>query len=215
MQKIAASVGGHPVEMASASNITAIILAAGLSRRMHDGNKLLVDFKGQALLTHVVDALLESSLSDILVVTGHQADAIRQKLAGTELRFVHNPDYEKGLSTSLRCGIEAAPATAKGAVVCLGDMPLLKSTTINALLHAFEQQHSEKICMPVHQHKRGNPVLWPRRFFSSISQSSGDAGARWLIKNHPESVHEVAVNDMGIFRDIDTLEDLQGLQDTL
>ncbi|MCP3688540.1 MAG: NTP transferase domain-containing protein, partial [Gammaproteobacteria bacterium] len=89
-----------------------------------------------------------------------------------------------------------------------------KSSSVDALLHAFEEQHGDKICLPVYRQKRGNPVLWPHRFFSSINQSSGDAGARWLIKNHPESVHEVAVNDAGIFRDIDTLQDLQGLQDT-
>ncbi|MCP4494373.1 MAG: nucleotidyltransferase family protein [Gammaproteobacteria bacterium] len=215
MQKIVDSVGGHPVEMISASGITAIVLAAGLSRRMQERNKLLVDFKGHPLLRRVVDALLGSILTDIIMVTGYQADAIQHALADTALRFVHNADYEKGLSTSLQCGIKAVPATAKGAMICLGDMPLLKSTSIDALLQAFDEQHGDKICVPVYQHECGNPVLWPRRFFPSIRQSTGDIGARWLIKSHPESVHEVVVNDAGVLRDIDTLEDLQNSHDAL
>ncbi len=191
--------------------VAAIVLAAGLSRRMQASNKLLVNLKGRSLLTHVIDTLLASKLTDIIVVTGYQADAVQESLADANLRFVHNPDYEAGLSTSLRCGIEAVTVYTEGALICLGDMPLLETASIDALLQAFEEQNNYKICLPVYQQRRGNPVLWPRRFFPEIHKSSGDAGARWLIKNHSESVHEVPVNDEGIFRDIDTLEDLRVL----
>ncbi len=191
--------------------VAAIVLAAGLSRRMQASNKLLVNFKGRPLLTHAIDALLASRITDIIVVTGHQADAVQNTLTNPSLRFIHNPGYEEGLSTSLRRGLGAVPANTEGVLICLGDMPLLETASINTLLQAFEDQNGNKICLPVYQQKRGNPVLWPRQFFTEILQSSGDAGARWMIKNHPESVHEVPVNDEGIFHDIDTLEDLLAL----
>ncbi|MEE8387588.1 MAG: nucleotidyltransferase family protein [Acidiferrobacterales bacterium] len=191
--------------------IAGIVLAAGLSRRMEGVNKLLSKFRGRPLVAQVTDTLLASSVTDIIVVTGHQADLVRQTLTGGELRFVHNHRFEEGLSSSLCCGIEAVSPAAQGAMICLGDMPLVTGKLLDELICAFEAQNCAQICVPVTQGRRGNPVLWPRYFFPSILQSRGDAGARWLMELHPESVHEVPVDSEGILRDVDTLLDLEGM----
>jgi len=191
--------------------ITAIVLAAGLSRRMEGGNKLLGQFKGRPLITHVIDMLLASAVTDIVVVTGHQADLIQQVLMGDKLQFVHNHRFEEGLSSSLRCGIEAVSPAAQGAIICLGDMPLVTARLLDELIRAFEEQSCTKICVPAHLGKWGNPVLWPRHFFSSILQSCGDAGARWLMLRNPESIHEILIDSEEIFTDVDTLGDLEDM----
>jgi molybdenum cofactor cytidylyltransferase len=178
---------------------------------MEGSNKLLSKFRGRPLITQVTDPLLASGVTDIIVVTGYQADLIRQALMGEKLRFVHNHRFEEGLSSSLRCGIEAVSPVAQGAMICLGDMPLITGKLLDELICAFEAQNCARICVPVTRGRRGNPVLWPRYFFSSILQSRGDAGARWLMERHPESVHEVPVDSEGILRDVDTLLDLESM----
>lgn len=191
--------------------IAAIVLAAGLSRRMEGGNKLLGKFRGRPLVAHVTDTLLASTVADIVVVTGYQAGPVRKALTGNKLRFVHNHRFEEGLSSSLRCGIEAVSPAAQGAMICLGDMPLVTGKLLEELICAFGAQNCTSICVPITQGRRGNPVLWPRHFFPSILQSHGDAGARWLMERHPKSVHEVPVDSEGILRDVDTPHDLESL----
>lgn len=191
--------------------ITAIVLAAGLSRRMPDCNKLLSEIAGRALIAHVIDALSASSICEIVVVTGHDAKKIRQAAAGAKLRFVHNASFEEGLSSSLRSGLEAISPAAHGAMICLGDMPLLSAELLDGLIRIFEVQKGDKICVPVARGRRGNPVLWPRYFFPQILESRGDAGARWLMRQHPESVHEIPVQGEGVLRDVDTASDLQDM----
>ncbi len=191
--------------------ITAIVLAAGLSRRMEGSNKLLGKYRERPLITHVIDMLLASTVTDIIVVTGYQADLVKQVLTGDKLQFVHNHRFEEGLSSSLRCGIEAVSPAAQGAIICLGDMPLVTAKVLDELIRAFEEQSCTKICVPANQGKWGNPVLWPRHFFSSILQSCGDAGARWLMLRNPESIQEILINTEEIFTDVDTPGDLENM----
>ncbi len=192
-------------------SISAVVLAAGLSRRMPGCNKLLSEVGGRALIAHVIDALSASAVSEIVVVTGHDAEKIRRTAASAKLRFVHNALFEEGLSSSLRSGLEAVSPAAHGAMICLGDMPLLTGELLDRLIGIFEVQKGDKICVPVARGRRGNPVLWPRYFFPQILQSRGDAGARWLMRQHPESVHEIPVQGEGVLRDVDTESDLQDM----
>ncbi len=191
--------------------VAAIVLAAGLSRRMGDRNKLLCELDGIPLITHVINALLDSTVTEIVMVTGYDEDRIRQAVAGRKLRLVHNRQFTEGLSSSLRCGLEAVLSSAQGAMICLGDMPLATANLLDGLISAFEAQEGGKICVPVVQGRRGNPVLWPRRFFPQMLQSRGDAGARWLLQRHPEFVHEISVHHQGVLQDVDTLDDLKDL----
>ncbi len=194
------------------SRIAAIVLAAGRSTRMGVANKLLSDIEGAPMVRRVVQAALASHARPVLVVTGHQADEVRAALAGLDVAFVHNPDYAGGLSTSLKAGIATLPEAIEGAVVLLGDMPRVTADHIDRLIDAFATEQGRCICVPVHQGRRGNPVLWSSAFFPQMQQLGGDAGARTLLGAHPDRVREVDLATDAIFLDVDTPEALAKLR---
>ena len=184
--------------------VAAIVLAAGQSRRMGSVNKLLAEIAGKPMTTHVVDAAIASSASPVVVVTGHEPALLEEALAGRDVRFIHNPDFADGLSTSLRAGLTLLDADIDGAVVCLGDMPSVSADHINRLIAAFDPAAGHAIIVPTFNGKRGNPVLWHRRFFAQMSDVSGDVGARHLIGDNEGSLLEVAMDDDAILADLDT-----------
>ena len=190
-------------------NVAAIILAAGRSTRMGGPNKLLAEFRGKTLVRIVTEQALASKARDVIVVTGHQAGEVQKSLQGLKVKFVHNPDFAVGLAGSVKSGIAAVPDNADGAVVCLGDMPLIDAHLIDRLIEAFAPDSGSLIAVPVSDGRRGNPVLWSRRFFKELMTLDGDIGARHLITKHSETVAEVPVDGRGAFLDIDTPQALE------
>jgi len=162
---------------------------------------------GQAMVRHVVEAALASKAAPVLVVLGHQQHEVRQALRGLKVRFVVNPDHAQGLSTSLRAGLEALPAEAEGAVVCLGDMPRVSAGLIDRLIAAFAAA-GRRIVVPTWRGQRGNPVLWSRELFPAMQELAGDIGARQLILQHADAVAEVEAESDATLIDIDTPEAL-------
>ncbi len=191
--------------------IAALVLAAGQSRRMGAANKLLAEIDGKAMLARVLETVAESQCVKTLLVTGHEAEAVGALAARYKVPQVHNPDYEQGLSTSLKAGLAALGDDVDGAIVCLGDMPRLKPAALNGLIAAFNPVEGRAICVPTHEGKRGNPVLWGRRFFESMQELAGDVGAKHLIGEYAELVCEVPMDGSEIFLDVDTPEALARL----
>ncbi len=187
-----------------APRIAAVILAAGQSRRMGRVNKLLADIDGAPMVARIADAVGASSADPVVVVTGHQAERVRAALAGRDVTMVHNADFAQGLSTSLKCALAALDDEVDGAVVCLGDMPGVSAGHIDKLIAAFDPVEGRGICVPTFNGKRGNPVLWDRRYFGEIAEVAGDVGARHLIGEHADAVCEVAMGDDGVLTDLDT-----------
>jgi molybdenum cofactor cytidylyltransferase len=184
--------------------IAAIVLAAGLSSRMAPRNKLLLpDAHGTPMIARTVDAVLASHARPVLVVTGHMRGAIEAALAGRPVTIVPAPDYEKGLSASLRAGIAALPPEIGAALICLGDMPLVSASDIDTILDAYDATEGRLIVVPVHGGQRGNPVLWDRRFFAAMAALTGDSGARALIGLNSEYVAEIEFPTAGVVRDFD------------
>jgi molybdenum cofactor cytidylyltransferase len=193
----------RPADVARAPAIAAIVLAGGLSSRM-GRNKLTASLDGKPLLRHVVEAAVDSHAAETIVATGNDAQQVRAALAGLSVRFVHNDDYRQGLSTSLKAGVAAVPPEFDGAVVMLGDMPGIVSALIDRLIAAFDPEEGRAICVATHAGKRGNPVLWARRFFPDILALEGDVGAKHLIAANDDAVCEVEASDDGPLVDIDT-----------
>jgi molybdenum cofactor cytidylyltransferase len=125
---------------------------------------------------------------------------------------VHNPDYADGISGSVKAGIAAVPGEADGAVVCLGDMPQVDAALIDQLIAAFDPEKGALAVVPVFDGRRGNPVLWSRRFFPDLMAIEGDVGARHLIGRYNEAVVEVPVTGNGALVDVDTPEALRGVK---
>jgi molybdenum cofactor cytidylyltransferase len=190
-------------------NVAAIILAAGRSTRMGGPNKLLAELSGKKLVRIAAEQALASKASEVVVVTGHQADLVEQALAGLKVKFIRNPDFAGGLASSVKAGISAVSAEVDGAVVCLGDMPLIDAGLIDRLIDAFAPDRGNLIAVPVAEGRRGNPVLWSRRFFRELMTLDGDIGARHLIARHAEAVAEVPVEGESAFLDIDTPQALE------
>jgi len=190
-------------------NVAVIVLAAGRSTRMGGPNKLLAELEGKKLVRIATEQALASKASDVIVVTGHQADLVEQALAGLDVKFVRNQDFASGLASSVKAGIAAVPSEADGAVICLGDMPLIDAGLIDRLIDDFAADRGHLIVVPVAAGRRGNPVLWSRRFFQELMTLDGDVGARHLIAKHSEAVAEVAVEGEGAFLDIDTPQALE------
>lgn len=188
--------------------IAALLLAAGQSRRMGQKNKLLEPVDGKPMVRTVADTLAASQAGPLTVVLGHEADRVRDALAGVDAVFATNPDYEAGLSTSLKTGIAALAEEAEGVIVCLGDMPRIEAATIDRMIAGFDPVEGRAIVVPTHRGKRGNPVLFGKRFFDEITTVSGDVGARHLIGRHEDLVVEVEVEDDSVLLDIDTPEAL-------
>jgi len=184
------------------------VLAAGMSRRMEGKNKLLEDFGGKPLVRHAVEAALGSKASPVIVVTGRDDVAIEQALAGLDVRFVNNPDFADGLSSSLKAGIRAVPEACAGAIICLGDMPRVSSALIDRLIDAFAPERGAMIVAPARNKQRGNPVLWAQRFFPELLKLEGDMGARKLTNFYDEGLFEIEIGDDSAFADIDTPEAL-------
>jgi molybdenum cofactor cytidylyltransferase len=197
---------------AQAPRIAALVLAAGRSTRMGVANKLLAQVDGQPMIRRVVEAVHRSQAGPMVVVTGHQRAKVEAALADQDVTLVHNPDFAQGLSTSLHRGLGALPAALDGVVVCLGDMPRVSAPVIDKLIAAFDPLEGRAICLPTWQGKRGNPVLFARRFFAEMQSISGDVGARALIGDYPELVAEVPVTEDSVLLDVDTPEALASLK---
>jgi molybdenum cofactor cytidylyltransferase len=190
-------------------NVAAIILAAGRSTRMGGPNKLLAELSGKKLVRIATEQALASKATEVIVVTGHQAELVEQALVGLNVKFVRNPNFAGGLASSVRAGIAAVSDNADGAVICLGDMPLIDAGLVDRLIDAFAPELGNLIVVPVADGRRGNPVLWSRRFFNELMTLDGDIGARHLIARHAEAVAEVPVQGDGAFLDIDTPQALE------
>lgn len=196
----------------TAPRIAALILAAGRSTRYGGSNKLLAELDGIAIVRRVAQAVLASRARPVVVVTGHQQERVAEALKGLDVRLVHNPNYAKGLSTSLKTGIGALPAQVDGAVVCLGDMPRIEANHIDRLIAAFAPKEGRLIALPLHNGKRGNPVLFGSALFAEMMEAEGDTGARHIIGSHADEVAEVDLGTDAIFADVDTPEALERLQ---
>jgi molybdenum cofactor cytidylyltransferase len=175
-------------------------------------NKLIAEISGRPLVRIAAEQALASRARPVIVVTGHQRERVAAALAGLDVVLVHNPDYAAGLSTSLKAGIAAVPADADGAVVTLGDMPQVDAALIDRLLGAFDPEKGALVVVPTIDGKRGNPVVWSRRFFPELAAIEGDIGARHLIASYPEAVTEVSVTGKAALVDVDTPDALMAVK---
>jgi len=192
--------------------VAALILAAGRSTRMGAINKLVAEIGGKPLVRIAAEQALGSRAKPVIVVTGHERERVEVALAGLPVRFVNNPDYAEGLGTSLKAGIAAVPADADAAIVCLGDMPQVDSQLIDKLVAALDPERGALVVVPIFDGRRGNPVVWSRRFFPDLMSISGDIGARHLIGSYAEAVVEVPVAGEAALTDVDTPESFSAVK---
>ena len=193
------------------SSVSALLLGAGSSSRFGEANKLLVRWRGEPLIQHVLKTIAASDVSGTLLVTGHEGDRIKKhanKVEGiSNLRLLHNNAYSTGMASSLIKGVSAL-IDSDAIIVCLGDMPFVSSAVINELLDVFKQRSDKALYIPTYEGRRGNPVLIARQLYDSVLNLEGDTGARVLARRFPDTVMEVPTDCAGILHDVDTPADL-------
>ena len=192
----------------------AVVLAAGAGSRF-GGGKLLAPLEGRPILQHVLDRLAESGLGEVVVVLGDDAHAVEAAIDWRTERRVRNPDPSRGLSSSLRVGIDALEDAVEMALIVLGDQPRMPVTVVRAVLDAGVNEE-QPITVPSYPHDGGrNPVLLARSAFRLVAEASGDRGLGPIIEAHPELVREVSVADaLEGNPDIDTRADLVAMLET-
>jgi len=192
--------------------IAAVILAAGLSRRMGQA-KLLMLLDGRAIVRHAVEAVLSGGVDSVWVVSGPVVEPIEAALGGLDVQVVVNPAPEEGQAGSVRVGIGALPASADSALIALGDQPVLAPSIIPALL-AARRTSDKPIVAPRYRDGQGNPVLFKREIFPELLRLDGDKGARPIIQKDPARVEWVDL-DLAMPPDVDTLGDYEKIRATL
>jgi molybdenum cofactor cytidylyltransferase len=192
--------------------IAALLLAAGQSSRM-GSNKLLAEVDGRPMVARVAQRLLSSHARPIIAVLGNEADRVDAALGRLPVERVRNPGFAEGLSSSLKRGLAALPPDIDGVIVCLGDMPLVAGRDLDRLIAAFNPLKGRAIVVPTRHGKRGNPVLWAKRFIPEMAELAGDVGAKHLIGDYAELVAEVEMDSDGVLTDIDTPDALAALRD--
>ena len=184
--------------------IAAVVLAAGLSTRM-GRQKLLLPLGDKPVVRWSVESVLPH-VQDVVVVTGRDAAAVREALAGLSVRFVQNPSPEAGQSSSIGVGVGALPPAVRAVLIVLGDQPRTPRSVVPALLAARDRT-GKAVIVPVYRGVRGTPVLFAAEVFAELQALSGDAGARAVVAARPERVEAIEV-DSPMPVDVDTPEDL-------
>jgi molybdenum cofactor cytidylyltransferase len=175
-------------------------------------NKLLAEIGKRALVRIAAEQALASRARPVIIVTGHQREQVEAALDGLDVRLVHNPGFADGLSTSVRAGVAAVPDDVDGVIVCLGDMPQVNAPLIDKLIDAFDPEKGALVVVPTINGKRGNPVVWSRRFFPELAALQDDTGARQLIASFPEAVMEVPLSGTAALVDVDTPDALEAVK---
>lgn len=187
--------------------IAGIILAAGSSSRMGNQNKLMIDINGVTILETVISTALKSDVNPLIVVLGNDADQFQKILKEYPVKFVKNYEWEKGMSSSIKAGIEALGDDVAGSMILLGDMPGISTKDLKSLLIKFCELDSQKIIYPVKNGQQGNPVIFPKSYFNELTLLSGDRGAKSILND--ENSVGVEISSQGILFDIDTESDLK------
>ncbi len=187
--------------------VSAILLAAGKSERMGQ-NKLLLPFGGRTVIQRTLDSLIASRAGEVIVVLGSRAQEINQSIGNRRALVVLNPNFSKGMSTSLITGLGMVNSRARFVMVALGDQPLITPRVYNQLIEAAF--NTEKgIIIPTCKGERGNPIVISTRYRAEMLKQTGDIGGRELLKAHPDDVLEVPVDCEGVVVNINTKEEYE------
>ena len=184
--------------------VSAILLAAGQSKRM-GAFKPLLPFGKKTVIECCIDYLREGGVETIVVVVGHRADELRERLKTHDVRFAFNPDPNSEMGASIAAGIRELPATAEATLIALVDHPAVPAAVVSTLLDAWT--NGARLVIPTWRNRGGHPVLVDLSFKSELLNLSSSGGLKTLFKNHPNEVQRIEVDSPFIARDMDTWDD--------
>ena len=174
---------------------------------MGDENKLMMPFQGKPMLNHVVNASLNSNLTQTFVVVGHQSSEIKNLVQSDDIQCVENEQWETGMASSIVAGISQLKQF-NGFLILLGDMPLVTPELINEII---VHSSADKIVIPIKDGLHGNPVFFGSKFRDELLTLYGDSGAKKVIQNNLSSMIKIEIQSNTIFKDYDTKESLESV----
>jgi CTP:molybdopterin cytidylyltransferase MocA len=193
--------------------IPAIVLAAGRSSRMGRAKALLPFDERDTFLSRIVRTFLDAGVDDVVVVVGHDAEAIVESLSasGLRARVAVNVEYDRGQLSSLIAGLAVVDRPGVAALlVTLVDVPLVSASTIRAVVDCYRQTRAP-IVRPTSGERHGHPLLIDRSLFDALRAANPATGAKPVIRAHASAAGDVEVADEGAFTDIDTEEEYRTL----
>ena len=184
--------------------ISAILLAAGQSKRMSGENKLTKKIQGIPLIKRSVQNILKSSINELIIVVGHQKEIIEKLIdKNKKIKFVFNKDFESGMASSIKTGLDNLSNKTEAFFVCLGDMPLVNQIIYNQLI---KSKNNNEIIVPTYNGLQGNPILFSISMKEEIMKIQGDVGAKKILELNKNKVFVVETNNKSIAKDFNTKE---------
>ena len=189
--------------------ISAILLAAGQSKRMHGENKLTKKINGVSLIKHSLQNILNSSIQEIIIVLGNEKEIIEKLIdKNNKIKIVFNNNFKKGMSSSIKTGLKFLSKETHAFFICLGDMPLVNYEIYNELIKSRNQKD---ILVPTYKNKQGNPVLFNKSMKEKIMSISGDFGAKKVLQLNKDKILNLEINNRGIVKGFNTQKDFNSL----
>ena len=187
--------------------ISAIVLAAGQSKRMGGDNKLIKKYNKKYLINHIIGTLIKSKVNKIIVVLGFQKIKVRKiTVKNKKINFVFNKNYKSGMASSIKTGLKRISKGSIGFLIVQADMPLISKKIINSLCYAIENNNKE-IVVPIYKINMGNPIGFKSSMIKILNKTKGDSGAKKMIKRNKKKLSLIKVNSKSIFKDFNTQRD--------
>ena len=187
--------------------ISAIVLAAGQSKRMDGDNKLIKKYNKKYLINHIIVTLIKSKVNKIIVVLGFQKSKVRKIIVkNKKINFVFNKNYKSGMSSSIKTGLKRISKKSIGFLIVQADMPLISKKIIDSLCYSIRNNNKE-IVAPIYKSNMGNPIGFKRSMTRILNKTSGDSGAKKMIKGNKKNLGLIRVNSKSIFKDFNTQRD--------
>ena len=189
--------------------ISAILLAAGQSKRVPEANKLLIQYKNKLLINHILGELIKSKVNKIFVVLGYEYTKVKKNcLKDKKVNFLVNKNFKKGISGSIKLGVKKLNSNYKGFLIVQSDMPFIKSTHINKIYNSIKK-NNKLVHVLNYKTQIGNPIGFNISLSKKFNKIKGDVGARYLVKRLKKDTNFIPVNSDKLFKDFDRLTDFR------
>ena len=189
--------------------ISAILLAAGQSKRMVGENKLAKKIQGVPLIKHSVKNILAASIDELIIVLGYQKEIIEKLIDKNEkIKFIFNKDFESGMASSIKTGLDNLSEKTEAFFICLGDMPMINHDIYNQLI---KSKDNKEIIVPTYKGQQGNPVLFDKSMKETVMNITGDVGAKKILELNKDKILNLEINDQSITKGFNTQDDFSSL----
>ena len=185
--------------------ISALLLAAGESRRMGSFKQLLI-FEGKTFVERCADELLASAVGEVIVVTGHREADVRRAVGGRPVRFAHNADYKLGMSYSLKRGLAAVTDGADAVLIALVDQPQITTAIFDEVIDTY-RNHRPLLVVPSYAGRNGHPIIVDMKLREEVLAMDPEQGLRRVVRAHAGDTIHVEVGTDLILKDFDYPED--------